>query len=158
MEIDVEVGLKLAASTNKLSDELGKANRERRWIPRSLSAQLTATGAGTFAATFGAPADGRLWNPVALAIVGAPPTFAIAQLTRAAFCIGDFNNPTPSQVVAMLEGTTANAFSATFGTEALWSTNTEDCFVQAVAAGAVGLVVNLRVREYRQDDIMPRFL
>ncbi len=66
MEIDVELGLKLAASTEKISEELDKANRFRRWIPRRLSAAIVASGAGQFKANLGAPADGRLWNPVSL--------------------------------------------------------------------------------------------
>ncbi len=70
--------------------------------------------------------------------------------------MGDYDNPTPSQVILVQDNFGTNFF--TFGTEALWTTNTESCFMLGTFAGATTLFVNLQVREYRQDDIMPRYL
>lgn len=156
MELDFSVELK--AATDSLDSMDQKLSRmQRRWFPRRIPSTVTAAGAGTSVIDFGSPAQGKLWNPVAIAIFGAPPTFAMAALTRVAFTIGDLNNSTPGQVVAILEGVNLEQFSETFGTEALWAYTTENCFAQCVVTGATTLFATLQVREYNQDDIEPRF-
>lgn len=159
MEIDISA--EISAATDKLGGKLDTIHKGqgRRWFPRSVSQPFSIPGAlGNYVVNLGAPARGKLWNPVSFATVGVPSaSFVLTGPLRIAFCIGDSANPTPSQIVQYFEGNNNASYGGVFGTEALWAGATEDCYAWITTAIAQAVVVNMRMREYEQDTIEPRF-
>lgn len=157
--MDIEIAAEFSASTDKVTSRLDKILEQgrRRWLPRTIQAQVTQALAGTYLMDFGQPARGTLWNPVGVTLTGGSPSFALTGLTRAVFFIGDPNNFTVGQAVANLEGTTTNSFTQLFPREAFWVYPTEDPFFQVVTSAAATVWGTLRVHEYSQDAIEPRY-
>ena len=149
MELDLSTDffIKIGKDVDRISKGM-----QRRWVSRKLANSLTITNNnGTI--NFGSPALGKLWNPVALSINGAAFPFAPpAALSQVTFGIGDSANPMAAEIIWSVN---AAPWGDTFGTEALWATNSEDMYVNVAATNGTTVVGVLHVREYSTDDILP---
>lgn len=157
MEIDLELGVKLAASTDRLNGVLDRlADGEPKAFHTKRVQQGLATAGVPTILNLGRPSAGSTWNVVQAVVMGSDDHTPIPG-SAVVLCVGQAANPSLPDVVDPSNGNTVPN-SATYGQETIWVDSGLDVYIVVYgAATGQSLTAVVYVDQFRTDDIVPKW-